>query len=534
MALVLILIAAFVFRFIIITNSSLTFFSDDAIYASLARAWVQKDWQYVFHPTWPPLFPLFSAFIYLVYPHWETSLRLVSALAGTFILIPLFYLLKRGLSLLHAILFTLAISLFSPMVYTSVFPLSDALSATFIVSSIVSVFFAIKSRNNLLFLLAGFLLGLTYLTRSEGLMFFSLSSFYIIFHFAVQSLKQRGKFLKNLLLAFIFIAAFIITISPYVVVMRNRFGEWALSTKFSAQIQQGHAFALRGNNTTWSQEVVSVKSPNYKSSYFKNGYSFILEHEDYLIWWFLQKFKHWEGLFMTFFPMWSLFVISIGILNTLFRKQNSPYFYLFSVILFTIPATIFSTTISDIRYLLWTIPFFLFYFYLGIDSLFYFSKIFFHLHYKKLSIISAFVATGLSFVLPAISPNLMFHPITYSQEFTKNHYREVFLKVANWIKSDFKKENPKIMARHEMIEFYTNGETIYLPQISYEELIRYAKDYNVDYIIAWAGELGAEEDLITLLNPEIKHPGLKKVYSVPTPEGNLVVYKLSNQAKHLK
>lgn len=536
MALFLIFIIVFAFKLLIIINSSLTFFSDDAIYASLAQRFLEDGWQKIFHPTWPPLFPFLSAIAYKIYPRWETALRVVSAISGTVLLIPLFYLTKNVLSKIHAVFLIIVLSLLHPVFYASISPLSDALSSTLIVSSIVSFFFGIRFWETKFFILASFLFGLAFLTRSEGTMFFFLSLAYLTFYLVLQLIRRKKQFIKYFLIIPICIAIFFLTASPYIIATKKQLGEWTLSAKFSAQIQQGYAFALRENGTTWSQEVVSVKSPNYKSEYFRNGTLFILEHEDYFRWWFIQKLGKWKDVFPVIFPLWSSMIMAIGIISVFWRKFPSSHLYIIFVMFLAIPVTIFSTTISDVRYLLWTIPLFLYFFYLGMDTLLNIGRFIFHINIEGLVFYISkgwvhhffvFVAFFLSLTFPAISYSLISNPIGYAQEFTEQYFRPVFIETANWIKSSFHGENPRIMMRHEMLEFYANGETIYLPQnLSIEELIKYAKKYKVNYLVAREAELAGDEKLLELFRADINLKKIKRVYSRETPEGKLFIYIL--------
>lgn len=512
----LIIVSSFIFHLIILINSDLTFFSDDAIYASLARFFIEGNFSQAFHPTWPPLYPALSALAYLVTNNWETSLRFISTVASVLIIVPLYLFLRRTLSQTYALLFVFSITFFEPLLKFSLLPLSDSLSTLFIISAIVVIVSGPDNLKNLL--LGGIFTGLIFLTRFEGTMFFGLFLIFLLIYLLI-----RKKFLRIA----IFIVAFLLTISPYLIAIRIQLGEWTLSQKFSAQIQQEHAFALK-NQTTWAQEVTSVKSPNYQSPYFRGGINYLIDNLSFFIKWFNQKLFSWQKLFLSLFPFWSQVLMLLGILN-IFRKK---LFWTISFIIFllisSIPVAIFTTPIADIRYLLWTFPFFLYFFYLGIITLFTFLATFFKLKSTPLTLgLFVFSPFLLSLFLPSFSIGGFFDPITtYAQTFTKVHSRGQLRQIGNWIKQHSLKPHPKIMMRHEMLEFYSDGEVIYLPQGSISQIISYAKSKEVDYLVAWERELAADEDLIKLLSPDFQHPTIKKVYSILTPDGMLVIYSL--------
>lgn len=279
MSLILVFLIIFLPRLWILLNSSYTFYSDDAIYATLANSWRTGAWQYVFHPFWPPLYPAISALFLSPVSYFEIALRQTSIIFGTAVIIPLFFL-------------------------------------TLIYLIILGIF----------------------------------------------KLRTKQYFLSILY----FIIIFLITISPYVIATRWQIGEWSISQKFSAQIQQGHAYALNNRNTTWAQEIYSAKYPNYKSPYFKNGDDFLLDRLYYFLHIYNEKQLRWTTVFLSIFPIWVIPIILIGIIYLLNKKYSLSIIYLFFILITSVPITIFSTSEQDVRYLAWTIPIFLYFLLLGI------------------------------------------------------------------------------------------------------------------------------------------------------------------------
>lgn len=521
----MILLISLIFHILIIINSNVTFYSDDAIYAELAKYWISGQWQYVFHPVWPPLYPFFSAIFYLLIPNWETALRLVSTVSAIFLIIPLFYLIKIFLPNKYAYFYSVSITLFTPLLNFSVLPFSDMLATLFIISSLTMVFFTMQVRKLKFFILAGFLIGLTYLTRSEGLLFFYLTTSYLSFYFFINYIKKKD--LRYFLYIFSFIFIFFLTISPYWISSRIKLETWSLSAKFSAQIQQGHAFALRENNETWSQEIISLKSPNFKSPYFHDGTKYILDHIDFFYWWFKQKVINWWSLYNTLFSLWPLPIIIFGFISTFWRKNREGFIFLIYMMVTAIPITIFSTAINDIRYLLWAFPLLILFFYLGVEFIIkFFDKIFKIRQLKFSKYLPIFLSLVLFF--PSFSIADIANPLNYARSLTHKFDRPYFKQVSEWIKKDATHQNPKIMMRHESIAYYSNGEIIYLPQAELQKVLEYGKSHQTDYLVAWDGELAVDPNLSILLKNDISPSGLKKVYSLSTKEGKIIVYKFAN------
>lgn len=518
------LILSFLFRLVIILTSEVTFFSDDAIYASLARFWVQGELNHVFHPTWPPLYPFLSALIYFFINSWELSLRLISSIAGVLIILPLYFLVKQILTKTNTLLFCFTVSFFPPSINLSLMPMSDTLATFLIVTSITLIFLGLYSKKDKFFFFGAFFLGLAALTRSEGALFFSLSLVYISVYFLINSIisNKRELILKilslKILTILLFVVIFVLTLSPYLIFIKGTIGSWSLSHKFSAQIQQGHAFAFNERGSTWSQEVVSLRNPNYESPYFKNGMGYLLNRFNFFRRWFNEKLDKWEKVYLAHFSLWSVVLLLFSILGIFNKKLFWSLGYVFFVLITVIPVTIFSTAISDIRYLLWVIPLLLMLFFLGAER---FMKIF----GLKTNIVSSVLFFIIIILIAKFSPE-QFNIITIPQDLTRTHYRQEVIDAAEWINNHNKKTHPKIMMRYEAIEFYTDGEIIYMPQISSDQILKYAQLNKVDYIIAWERELSKDENLQGLLDINIEHPGFKKVHQIPEEQPKIIIYVL--------
>lgn len=516
----IIILPLIIIRFLIIQSSSLTFFSDDAIYASFARNWHEGDLKYVFHPFWPPLYPFLSSLTFNLVNSWEIALRLASLLSSILLIIPVYYLVKYQTSKLTATLASISLFLLTPIVHFSIFPLSDMLSTFLIISSLTAMYFALIHENTKLFIMTAILLGLTYLTRSEGTMFFGLSTMYLAIYLIYRLIFKKTSPKKLILLPAFLIVFFTVT-SPYLIATKYQLGSWSLSQKFNAQIQQGHAFEYK-NNTTWAYEIWSVKSPNYSSPYFKNGTKFVINNFYGLVDSFFEKQQAWQRFLFENFPIWFVVVTMLGLF---FVRQKTLWadFFIIYVLVFAIPITIFSTSVIDIRYFLWIIPLIVIFFY----------KALFILLSKFPHVIRSCVPFTMIALLPVFSSESL-DVNAYSKKFTDIHNRPQLKMVAEFIKQNSQSKEPKVMTRHEGIEFYSRAVTIYLPQASYNQILEYAQKHKVDYIVAWNRELKQEEELLTLVEMDNQHEKLKKEVTLNTPEGPIIVYSLESDHFSIK
>lgn len=524
LTLIIILILLLILKVFILVNSSYTLYSDDALYGQLTRMWIEKNFQRMFHPFWPPLFPALAALVYQVIPNFETALRLVSLVSGVLLLVPLFFLMKKTLSPLHAFFYVLTVALFSQLTLMSMMPLSDSLSMLLAISGLVAVFVALIEGSRKFIFLGSFLFGLNYLVRPEGTMFFFLTIIFLIFYFVV---KYQWKNLFFVMAVSLMI--FLITISLYAIAVRLQLGQWSLSPKFSAQIQQGHSFALNNRGTTWSQEVDSVKSPVYQSPYFKNGWQYVLEHFYSLKKWYQQKQARWTTVWLGIFPAWSVLIMVAGIVSYILKVKFWPFLYLLLVMMAAIPITIFVTPSFDIRYLAWSIPFFLFWFYLGVARIVSALIVWRFPRGNLSSVLTAVIFSIAAMTFPGLSVDYIFHPVAFAQNFSNTYDKRELREIGLWIKNNSPHPNPKIMMRHEGVEFYSQGETVYLPQVSYDTLLDYARKNKANFLVAWDEDLENDDKLSLLLDDRMAHPGLQKVYLVGDNSRKAVVYTLTDK-----
>ena len=505
------------YKIFVISNTSYIFYSDDAIYATLARWFSEGKLLQAFHPFWTPLFPFLISLVHGFISEWETSGRLVSAFAGSLIVVPLFVLVKRTVSTTSAFIFASTIPFALPIFELSLVALSDVLSTFLIISSIVVMFFWAGNRNkhaNKLFLLAAFLTGLSYLARPEGLLFFALFLFFAFIFISAQISRKKFE-AKRILIIPLFILIFLITISPYVIATKIQLGSWTLSSKGSAQFKQDHAFLLRENGETWAQEVWSV-APNYQSYYFHGGAEYLFKKIDYFIFGFGKKFTAWRDMFSSFFPTWAAFLITIGAVSTLFSKHRLG-FLLIQFILFTaITVSVFSAPFADVRYLLWTMPFFVLFFIYGMRNLLLILRL-----NKKLA---GIIASLFPLALTIFDWNLVFNSSSLVNYFNNRYFNPEVINISRYINAN--KASPVIMMRHEGISWYANGKTVYLPQGNARSVVDYAKRKGVDYLIAWDSEISGEKDLNSLLS-DTKLDGLKFLYEAKTKKGSYALYEVS-------
>lgn len=222
-----------------------TLFSDDAIFAILARKVLGEGLQGAYHLSWGPLFPWLIAYLnkFFNIPLDEGG-RIITGLSLTLRVIPIYFLAKlifnRLTGFLAAFLATIYIFILIPQEAT----LSEGLY-TFIVSTgfLVSLL-ALKTEKIIYYILSGVIWGTAYLTRFEG--WFFLTPLLLLTAADVLNVKKRRQSVK--LIAALLISFFII-IFPYLSFVRQVYGAWSLNPRVNiALVAPGNSFTLIKDN----------------------------------------------------------------------------------------------------------------------------------------------------------------------------------------------------------------------------------------------------------------------------------------------
>ncbi|MBI4039341.1 hypothetical protein HY388_00755 [Candidatus Daviesbacteria bacterium] len=510
------------YHLLILLNSQITFFSDDAIYATIAQYAISGHWDRVIHPFWPPFYPLLSGVAYYFLGNWENSLRIISVASAIFSIIPIVYLAAKTMSFWHGYLLGIFLSVSSPLLGLSLLPLSDPLAALFITWALVLIFFAFANQRPILFVTASASLGLAYLTRSEGMMFFilSLAGLLIVSAWQFFSKQQAWRLISLNVLGLTI--PFLLIIAPYVLAVSHQMQQLSFSAKLSAQVQMGHAFQIRDNGRVWAQEIWSVE-PNYSSEYFHGGQDFLLENIDYFWWWAGQKISSLVVLLNQYFSPAFGVMVALAILTTLTLRCFVISHLVLLLTLFSAAATTaFFTPIIEARYLLWLFPFVSFYIVLGIHNL---SAMLTGRNSPKIGIVLSAIILAL---LPVMDWHNILNPISQvAAKVEKERYHPEISDAAWWIRQQSFANTPIVMMRHENVAYYSGSKLVYLPQVDLEQAVNYAKRHHVNFIIAWNAEIEGDPKLSVLLDPQQVEGSLKLEKSWDYPTGKVRIYSIN-------
>jgi 4-amino-4-deoxy-L-arabinose transferase-like glycosyltransferase len=210
--------------------------SDGVFYATLARNLLAGDLQHGISTYWSPLYPLLITVFAGVFRDPAFAGRLVSALAGGMLVVPVYFLARkfsrRRLTALIAALFII----FEPtLIYYSLRVLTESLYTLLLIGGILVGWVALERGSARYFFLTGLLFGLAYLTRPEALGYVLLSTLIVV---VVGFARKAGSW-WTLSRASLIVLGALLAAAPYIYYLRQETGRWTLTEKFAANMRGG-------------------------------------------------------------------------------------------------------------------------------------------------------------------------------------------------------------------------------------------------------------------------------------------------------
>ncbi len=436
---------------------------DSAFYGFMARDFLEGHFIKGLSPAYHPFYPLLISLVSPDASHVEIAGRLISLFFGTFTLIPMFYLVKEGVSQKSAIFSGLFYSFHPYLATYSGMLLSEATYWGLLTLSVYFFWTGLTRKKVLRLITSGAFLGLAYLTKPEGMGYLIIFLIWPIFYGGM----KKEWFRKIVLTGGVFLPFFVLSTS-YLIHIHRETGQWAISKK---------GVAVQSHLLTWSKErsdrplgkvSEGIKSAEEqktkeKSPKIQGLVKNIVQYIPLTTYHYLRAYHFTLWLFLFF-----------GLIRV---RQNGGKFELFlaSLVLFHL-FSLSTFTGSTIRFSVPLIPISLFWAGAGVLEIQrYLQKIKVSARAKWVSVL----------IILAILVQL---PQSLRPE---RRHRVDQKKVGLWLKANTPKDSI-IMSNSPIEAFYGEREFVLLPAglymdgipgKSYDEIIRYAKERRVAYIL---------------------------------------------------
>lgn len=445
---------------------------DETSYAFLIKHFVDGTFfdDYIFI-AFHPFFSFIASPIAAFGVNPELAGRIVAYSFGVLSVVPVFFVGKLLFSELVGYIAALMTATFPVLVKWAGIVQAQTTYSFMLLMSFLFVILFYSKWEKLYAFFAGFFLCLAYLSRAEGLGIF-VGNVILIGVTALKNSNERKKILAGLV---IFVSTFLIFAAPYMYALRVKTGE----VKFTNKVYQSIKAAV----------IVSYDLDYEKYNYSKAA----LDEKDVLImalkvypekiWDCIKNFPNYYGVFSIIFTLLFLFLLFFQKAKLKAYLFFLPYLYVILVLPFFFVAENYFIPYAPFIFILSAV---------SIDAL---KNVISSKGNKfPATLFVSFVCFFIVYdnVLHSRIKSYFFKP---AQSFDVQHilyasYRDFGREVASYISP-----NAKIMARFNIGAWYSGGEFVVFPDVSWDEFIDYLKKQKVDYIILGPAEMNMRRDI---------------------------------------
>ena len=327
---------------------------DGTFYGFMARDFLKGDFLKGLSPAYHPFYPFLISLSTPEASHVEIAGRLISLFFGTLTIIPVFYFVKETLGQKEAYFSGLFYSFHPYLVTYSGMLLSEATYWGLLTFSIYFFWRGLSRKKILGCMVSGACLGLSYLTRPEGIGYLIVFFIWII----IDGEMRKGWFKKFFMMGGL-ITGFLIFAFPYMLAIRQETGQWLISKKgmiTQAQVMKwvevNEALKNEGLKDPRKEDIKSekvIEQPRQSTKYFD-----LMRTGKFILRFFPSTLYHYFRAYH--FTLW-LFLF-FGLIRVR-QKGGELEWFLASIVLFHL-FSLSTFTHSTIRYSVPLIPISLF------------------------------------------------------------------------------------------------------------------------------------------------------------------------------
>lgn len=461
-------------------------------YAMLAEALAAGKFREGFSAFWSPLYPVLVSIALALNRNVETAGRVVSLVAGSLLIIPVYYLIKDSFGWRAAVLGGVLVALHPLLIYYSLLLLTEATYTTLLITSIFIGWRALRGRGDdsntaaksAQFFITGALFGLCYLTRPEAFGFIVIM---LAWTLGARLFTRTGDLKAVLRNALFLLLGFFIFALPYIIYVHQQTGVWTISEKFSIHILGGSRLAAAlpedadaaggGGGSTVTRVVVRLT----------------------------KAFKQQYQITNMVFPIPFVLVAGLGLFRTRWTRLRAfKDLYLLSFLASAFVGYVL--TVPNVRFMVPLIPILLYWTANGIIEIVRWfaesrgiEKGTQHSRRTRTAAILLVVAVLLISVLP------LFVYVLRGDKFA-DYTRQKQAGV--WIRQHSATPSPLIMSSSPIASFYARGRYIPLPDEGVVAAVGQARRDGADYIVVSSRSTRGTPSA-ALLDERQPHPGLQ-------------------------
>jgi hypothetical protein len=468
-------------------------------YVPNAKSLINGDLQ--IDPFRGPLYPMVLSLVNLIISNYFISGIVIGVLSASILIFLTFELIKKIFSPTVSFFVTLLLAS-NPIFVQYTYSAGTDMMFNALAAATLLFFFKDKRINYRNIIIAAVLGGLSYLTRYNGV-------FLLGFVFIILFVNYwNNDWLQRIKSSFIFVAVFILTITPW--------GIYCLSEKGSFFYNENYkniAFELYGKgNMSWDKFWFS-ESSSFTSLFDVIGrdpFLFISTTIGNIGENFMMDMERLMGWYIGVFIILGLILLLISNPFKNWKSRETGY-YLSNLFFFALLTLVFYSERFSI---------FLISFYSVIAIQIFFSEKF---TFNKRIPLKVGYLIAISLIAITMAKSISFNSSRI------NSGPKELLVLQDWYDTNIpeSERGNKIAARKAHVAYYLGMDFVLLPMAdSYEDLIEKLRQKNVDYLFFSTIEAAMRREFQSLLNPKSSHPGLKVVVYLNNPPA--VLYRVIN------
>jgi 4-amino-4-deoxy-L-arabinose transferase-like glycosyltransferase len=486
---------------------------------------------------WPPVYPLFCGIASLFFHNLEFAGRFVSVVAGSLLVLPVYFLALRLYGRKPALLAAFLVVFYDQLVLASTRLMTEATYVLILTTALVWGLSALLTGKSRVFGLTGLALGACYLIKPEALGYMGLM---IILTISSRLFFQKARTAEILRQCVFLLAGFALLAMPYLYYVHQRTGQWMISEKLGSNLaasefdwrrltpdgQTTKADILWGGATP-DRNMPSVVpqasvQPQRLRTNSDNSTRSAGRTNSRLAGILIQSAKglaseYW-ALPNIISPLFIL-LIALGLFSIRWSAQQSGMnLYIMLFILATLLG--YSMTVFQVRYLLPLIPLTLPW---GASGIVQFRRWFVET-FGGGPRLGEYVRKYSRVVTPAVVLVVFISMVPTLVDFANAKVQP--RQISTWIK-EHSDSSPIILATEPWIAFEAGGKHLYLPDEEYPVVIDYARRKNVKYIVVEEDRIVKTPRLRFLLDEQRTPPELNLVYKYSKErEPKALVYQI--------
>ncbi len=295
----------------------------------------------VLHTYWSPLLPTFILFFSSLFPDYEFAARMVSVIAGTVLVFPVYAIAKQVFDERVGVLAAGFVALFPPLAFQTTQILTEPLLMLFGAFSLLFGLKMLSSYSAGYAFFTSVFAGLAYLAHPLGISFLVLPFGWLLLAAISRSFLVRPLRLLFLLPALLF--GFLLVSAPYLLFLKNTTGAWTLSAKGAANQQM--STPLNGQKSTFraldeANQIVPIDLIFHQGTFLEKSSAGAKPVREVRAGPFLVKFvKNFANVLQRAVPQvlttLPLMLLGIGVFGTAWPVQKTKYIlFLLSYLVF--------------------------------------------------------------------------------------------------------------------------------------------------------------------------------------------------------